>query len=563
MGVSNDGASQDRQDVAGARGFRLSIRPATEGQTIGGARWRVRISPSGASPQAGPAAAADEADAVYLERFYRHTPEGIEAAREWGAEEWAEDQWHLKFEKIVTTYTKKAAKARKKGAVGPAADFRALLYGALSDKYGIDPRALPPEPQFSLVPDGNAAEVARDTSPQSIGGRTPEERAEALVQRFSALREELTAPPGSPERAKDSQLSQPPESPDPAMVAAQVRAQLAAKRAAAAVDAPAKSRSDALTPFLTPMTWEAAPSYAPPEQSPKTYKAATYGMVTALPIDLELFAAGKAEQERQAAEKAEQERQAAEKTEQERQAAEKAEQERQAVEKAEQERQAVEKAEQERQAVEKAEQERRAAETAEQERQAVEKAEQECRAVDKAEQERVALPSAVALIDSSGHATIPESNTCIEPYAFYRRYDLTSVTIPDSVTHIGEYAFYCTGLQTVEIPGSVKHIGHSAFGLTGLTRLCQAVDTSSLSVHAMEPAPTKRMLVAQPEPEPELEPEPRPGQSHTAVHVLLGLQALCIYVPRLAMPLLVPFICNEYGFTEMAQARLLGAFFPA
>ena len=43
----------------------------------------------------------------------------------------------------------------------------------------------------------------------------------------------------------------------------------------------------------------------------------------------------------------------------------------------------------------------------------------------------------------------------------------------------------------------------------------------------------------------------------------MALQALCIYVPRLAMPLLVPFLTEEFGFSEAAAASCLGAFFPA
>ncbi len=52
----------------------------------------------------------------------------------------------------------------------------------------------------------------------------------------------------------------------------------------------------------------------------------------------------------------------------------------------------------------------------------------------------------------------------IYKYAFYERYDITSVTIPDSVTSIGYRAFAgCTGLTSITIPDSVKSIGDSAF----------------------------------------------------------------------------------------------------
>ena len=68
-------------------------------------------------------------------------------------------------------------------------------------------------------------------------------------------------------------------------------------------------------------------------------------------------------------------------------------------------------------------------------------------------------------------------------------------------------------------------------------------------------------------PAPDHAPEPAqsaaaPAQ-RTGVHILVALQALCIYVPRLAMPLLVPFLTEEFGFSEAAAASCLGAFFPA
>ena len=52
----------------------------------------------------------------------------------------------------------------------------------------------------------------------------------------------------------------------------------------------------------------------------------------------------------------------------------------------------------------------------------------------------------------------------IYKYAFYERYDLTSVVIPDSVTAIGSYAFNsCTSLTSVVIGDSVTSIGDYAF----------------------------------------------------------------------------------------------------
>ena len=53
-----------------------------------------------------------------------------------------------------------------------------------------------------------------------------------------------------------------------------------------------------------------------------------------------------------------------------------------------------------------------------------------------------------------------------------------------------------------------------------------------------------------------------PPRQHMRVQWLLSAQALCIYVPRLALPVLVAFLAEERSFSEAARARLLGAFFP-
>lgn len=44
--------------------------------------------------------------------------------------------------------------------------------------------------------------------------------------------------------------------------------------------------------------------------------------------------------------------------------------------------------------------------------------------------------------------------------------------------------------------------------------------------------------------------------------VMLSGQSLCNYVPRLGLPVLVPFIVAAEGYTAAQQATLLAAFFP-
>ena len=65
------------------------------------------------------------------------------------------------------------------------------------------------------------------------------------------------------------------------------------------------------------------------------------------------------------------------------------------------------------------------------------------------------------------------SVTSIGNWAFYKCYDLTSITIPDSVTSIGDEAFSsCWRLTSITIPDSVTSIGRGVFfGCSGLTSI--------------------------------------------------------------------------------------------
>ncbi len=62
-------------------------------------------------------------------------------------------------------------------------------------------------------------------------------------------------------------------------------------------------------------------------------------------------------------------------------------------------------------------------------------------------------------------ASIPESVTSIEAYAFSGSYDLPeNIVIPKQITSIGEYAFEdCSEIRRIEIPSSVTTIGEFAF----------------------------------------------------------------------------------------------------
>ena len=66
-------------------------------------------------------------------------------------------------------------------------------------------------------------------------------------------------------------------------------------------------------------------------------------------------------------------------------------------------------------------------------------------------------------VDGEGVITFAGELTTIGDYAFYRCYDLTSITIPDSVTTIGGFAFCYCGITSVTIPDSVTTIGDGAF----------------------------------------------------------------------------------------------------
>jgi len=67
-------------------------------------------------------------------------------------------------------------------------------------------------------------------------------------------------------------------------------------------------------------------------------------------------------------------------------------------------------------------------------------------------------------IDERGHATIPEGETELAPYAFYRCDSLVSVSFPSSMRRIGASAFArCSLLALTELPTGLRDIGRFAF----------------------------------------------------------------------------------------------------
>ena len=122
----------------------MSERRALLNTVLPGPRAVARPTADGAPGMGEPEPEQIDMDRVYLSRFYQHNTTGMDACREWGVATWSEDDWNAKYDKILSTYKKKAKKAAKKGATGPEADYQELLYGALLGKYAIDPRTLPP-----------------------------------------------------------------------------------------------------------------------------------------------------------------------------------------------------------------------------------------------------------------------------------------------------------------------------------------------------------------------------------------------------------------------------------
>ena len=79
----------------------------------------------------------------------------------------------------------------------------------------------------------------------------------------------------------------------------------------------------------------------------------------------------------------------------------------------------------------------------------------------------------------SGNKTIPPSVTyndteyivtSIGNVAFYKCWDLTSISIPETVTNIGVNAFNgCSNLKSIDLPSGLTNLGSSALGYTGIT----------------------------------------------------------------------------------------------
>ena len=86
--------------------------------------------------------------------------------------------------------------------------------------------------------------------------------------------------------------------------------------------------------------------------------------------------------------------------------------------------------------------------------------------------------------------------TGIGKYAFYRSYQLVSVTLPSTIETIGVYAFHdCWALTSIVIPNSVTVIGNEAFsGCYGLTDVTIGNSVTSIGSHAFDLCPLLKNL---------------------------------------------------------------------
>jgi hypothetical protein len=95
-----------------------------------------------------------------------------------GIKSWGDAEWATKTGKIIGTYSKKADRAAKKGKTGVEADFRALMYGALAGKYGVDPREVvdAAAPNSNTTADDDRSKRATCISPPPSLGELSLER---------------------------------------------------------------------------------------------------------------------------------------------------------------------------------------------------------------------------------------------------------------------------------------------------------------------------------------------------------------------------------------------------